>query len=174
MKYVGFLRGINAGGHVTVKMETLVDIFVQLGFKNVNTYNHNGNVIFESEEENIILLEKKIEKAFLKYFGYPIILIIKKIEELQSWVKMKFFRLFNNEDKVKRYVTLFWTENQTPMTIRKNGVDYIAELPGAVFSISKIIDGKHISPNDFIERQYGIPATTRDWKTILEIVKNFR
>jgi len=37
MKYVGFLCGINVGGHNIIKKEELQKIFVFLGFTNVST-----------------------------------------------------------------------------------------------------------------------------------------
>src|SRR6266567_4756201 len=44
--YVALLRGINVGVHQFISMADLKDVFVGLGFGDVETYINSGNVIF--------------------------------------------------------------------------------------------------------------------------------
>ena len=45
-KYVGFLRGINVGGHHKVPMAELSKELKKLNFENVVTLLNSGNVVF--------------------------------------------------------------------------------------------------------------------------------
>lgn len=174
MKYVAFLRGVNVGGRSILKMESLVEMFTGLGFKNVDTFNQTGNVFFESEETAAYIMEKRIEKACLENFGYPVILVIKRYDDLLKWVGKNVFKPFKKTPDLLLHVTLFSFDNQTPVNISKKNIEFIAEFPGAIFSVSKIVHGRYISPNDFVEREYGIPATTRDWDTIKGLVGKYK
>jgi uncharacterized protein (DUF1697 family) len=60
MKYIALLRGINVGGNHKVEMKNLKALFESLGFSDVSTYINSGNVIFESNEERSVVLEKII------------------------------------------------------------------------------------------------------------------
>ena len=68
MKYIALLRGINVGGNNKVEMKKLKDVFEALGFKNVSTYINSGNVIFETNETEMVKIVEKIEQAILKKY----------------------------------------------------------------------------------------------------------
>ncbi|HIZ53258.1 MAG TPA: DUF1697 domain-containing protein, partial [Candidatus Enterococcus avicola] len=61
MIYVALLRGINVGGNNKIKMVDLKRVFESLGFKNVKTYLHSGNIIFQAPKESQTILALKIE-----------------------------------------------------------------------------------------------------------------
>jgi uncharacterized protein (DUF1697 family) len=50
--YVALLRGINVGGKNIIKMETLKQCFVDMGFSDVKTYIQSGNVIFKTQKSD--------------------------------------------------------------------------------------------------------------------------
>ena len=54
--YISILRGINVGGQRTIKMDILKQLYSDLGFDKVKTYIQSGNVIFQSEAKDTILL----------------------------------------------------------------------------------------------------------------------
>ena len=81
-KYVAFLRAINVGGNAIIKMADLKQMFESAGLENVQTYIQSGNVIFESEEENIDALEKRIESQLEGAAGYKIHLFVRTMREL--------------------------------------------------------------------------------------------
>ncbi|WP_442598727.1 DUF1697 domain-containing protein [Neobacillus sp. D3-1R] len=65
--YVALLRGINVGGKNIIKMADLKHTFETIGLSRVKTYIQSGNVLFESEKEEITLrnqLENKIQEVF--------------------------------------------------------------------------------------------------------------
>ncbi len=80
-RLVAFLRAINAGRH-TIKMETLRQIFETLGFSQVETFTASGNVMFETDTQDIRALEKKIEKGLREELGYEVATFIRTEKEL--------------------------------------------------------------------------------------------
>jgi uncharacterized protein (DUF1697 family) len=84
-KYVAFLRGINVGGRI-IKMAELKICFEEMGFKNVTTLLQSGNVIFESDLDEL-RLKNKIEESLTKTFNYPAKVQVLQIDRLQKIVE---------------------------------------------------------------------------------------
>jgi uncharacterized protein (DUF1697 family) len=82
-KYIAFLRGINVGGNTILPMVKLTSICNGIGFKNARTYIQSGNVIFESELSEEILV-KKFEQALHASEQKHIPVIIRTKKELES------------------------------------------------------------------------------------------
>lgn len=72
MKYIALLRGINVGGNNKVPMSELKACFETAGFQNVTTYINSGNVLFDSDERDILLLAARCEKMIERQFGFPV------------------------------------------------------------------------------------------------------
>ena len=62
MTYISLLRGINVSGQKKIIMKDLKALHESLGFANVVTYIQSGNVIFESDADDQMLIGK-IEEA---------------------------------------------------------------------------------------------------------------
>lgn len=74
--YMALLRGVNVGGKKRVVMSTLKEYFEQHGFIKVVTYLNSGNVIFDSEETDILQLKKDCEALIELKFGFEIAVTI--------------------------------------------------------------------------------------------------
>ncbi|MEI5989306.1 DUF1697 domain-containing protein [Enterococcus crotali] len=90
--YIALLRGVNVGGKNRVVMATLKARFEQHGFTNVMTYLNSGNVIFDSEETEILQLTKDCEQLIEAAFGLKIIVtivpaeaLLKALEHMPDW-----------------------------------------------------------------------------------------
>lgn len=85
--YIAFLRGINVGGKNKVKMEVLKQMFERLDLYSVQTYIQSGNVIFKSAEEakNV---RQRIEYEFEQNFGFPVMVLLRTIEELEELITL--------------------------------------------------------------------------------------
>jgi len=83
---IAILRGINVGGRRKILMADLKAICKKLGLKEVKTYIQSGNIIFNSDEQ-ILILENKLEKAITENFGFDVPVIIRSSIELQTAVE---------------------------------------------------------------------------------------
>ena len=76
MRYVALLRGINVGGKTLIKMAELKACVEELGLEQVTTYIASGNVLFESDEEDLAKLETTLERAIEKRFELPVKVVV--------------------------------------------------------------------------------------------------
>lgn len=174
ISYIAFLRGINVSGHKIIKMADLAKMFTGMKFKNVKTYIASGNVLFDSNEKDVSKLEAKIEKEILKTFGFDVVVFVRTRDELEKIIKLNPFAKIKIE-KPKFYV-LFTKEKFTklklPFVSEKYAVEVIAALDNNFFCVARPdIVGSGGGANLFIEKEHKIPATTRNWNTILKILQ---
>ena len=101
--YVAFLRGINVGGKSMLPMPELKLLCEKIGFLNVRTYINSGNVLFESELEEEVLI-RKLEEALLRFMKNPIPVMVRSLEELESVLEVN---PFPKEDPAKVGVMFF-------------------------------------------------------------------
>ena len=83
-RYVAFLRGINISGKNKVPMAELKKGFEKLKFAEVKTYLNSGNVIFSSDEDDIVSFTARIETMIKDQFGLDIPVFVISKEELTN------------------------------------------------------------------------------------------
>ena len=70
-EYIALLRGINVGGNNIIKMSDLKTAFERRGFQNVSTYINSGNILFDSELEEVPV-KTACENLIAEDFGLDI------------------------------------------------------------------------------------------------------
>jgi uncharacterized protein (DUF1697 family) len=173
--YIAILRGINVSGRKPVKMDVLRDLFIKSGFEQVNTYIQSGNVVFQSEKTDTKDLQSIISKKIRDQFGFdiPVFVLVKDdlivISENNPFIKER------KENTDKLHVT-FLSEVPSSQTAGKlNIADYLPDefiIQGrAVYLCCPNGYGRTKLNNNFFESKLKVTATTRNWKTVLELVK---
>jgi uncharacterized protein (DUF1697 family) len=173
--YVAFLRGINVGGQKLVKMEELNRSFTALGFKNVKTLIQSGNVIFESPETPEAVLLVKIGKKLEKDLGLQVPLMLQTLSGIAALVKEDPFRMVKAGADVKRYVAFFSEDPRfhptLPLKSPKKDLEILAATKRLAFCLAfPVGDGHYGFPNAFLESEFGVPATTRNWNTLVKLI----
>lgn len=172
--YIAILRGINVSGQKMIKMEALRQLFENLGFAKVKTYIQSGNVVFLSDQPSPADLEKQISTHILAQFGYqvPVLVIEKTVWE--SVFKNNPFVNQRNEDIGKLHVT-FLAANPAPAQVDK--IKDMAYPPdefilagNAVYLFCPNGYGNTKLSNTFFENKLKVSATTRNWKTVQELL----
>lgn len=82
MKYLCLLRGVNVGGNNKVSMAELRSCFEAAGFANVQTYINSGNVIFESAESDLVVLNDTCERCIEERFGFSVRTLVLSVDGL--------------------------------------------------------------------------------------------
>lgn len=176
-QYVAFLRGINVGGHVLIKMTDLKKFFEKMGFKNIRTLLASGNVIFESDRKGKKVLTKEIGSGLKKVFKKDINIILRSLDDLKKLQSSEPFKEIDMAPGIRLYVT-FLSEKAILRTIT---IPYISPqkefcilhaTPTEVFSVLDISKGNG-TPDamNILEKEYGSDVTTRNWNTVLKILK---
>src|SRR6266403_3888870 len=114
--YVALLRGIMPM-NPNMKGEKLKAVFESLGFKNVSTVIASGNVVFETNSQNAVALEAKIEKALPVQLGFTSTTIIRSREELLRLVKKDSFRGIEDTKPNYLIVTFFKDRREELCTV---------------------------------------------------------
>lgn len=172
--YVALLRGINVGGNVLVSMAKLKEVFEALGFGNVKTLLASGNVIFQAQKTEPAKLAGNIADAMEKTFKRRVDVIVLAIEELAKLQDRNPFKGIKVTPETRLYVTFL---SERPKSAR------IPKLPSADFKILSVKDGMVCSVLRLsadkgtvdlmgaIEKEFGKKVTTRNWNTVLKIIK---
>lgn len=173
VRYVAFLRGINVGGNKLIKMEALAAAFISAGFRNVKTYIASGNVIFDSGAKPDTLA-KKIERKLLQTFGHQIAVMVFQLADLQALVKRSPFKRVKRDKDVMLFVILLRSEVtgvKLPLESKTENFRVIAIQDRAAFMVARRKKtGWFVYPNNFIEKEFRVAATTRNWSTVEKVV----
>jgi len=176
LKYIAFLRGINVSGQKIIKMENLREMFSSFGLKNVTTYIQSGNVLFETAKTNAQTLTKKIESGLQKAFGYDVTVILRTVDEVAEIVKLNPFKNIQPDADVGLYVTFIAEElnpkPKLPLFSKQKDVEIIGMNNCDAFCLAlPVKNGRYGFPNVFIEKEFRVLATTRNWTTVRKVVE---
>lgn len=171
-EYVAFLRGINVGGHHKVPMKDLRAELSKINLKNIITLLNSGNVLFESNENN---LENRISEHLKKAFGFPIPTLIRKYEEIIEMLNTDPFKEVMITRDIRLYVSFLKKEVENELTLPWKSTDASFQIIGktdkSIFSVLDLSISKTPKAMDALEKFYGKEITTRNWNTIELIEK---
>jgi uncharacterized protein (DUF1697 family) len=176
IKYCGFLRGINVGGHVLIKMADLKKVFEKMGFKNVRTILASGNIIFEAKKSDSKKLANEIETELKKNFKRDIKVMLRSINYLEKLQSEEPFKNIKVTPDTRRYVTLLAEKTKAhtitiPYASANGEFRIIHNTPWEVFSVVDLSKGKGtIDAMSILEKEFGSNITTRNWNTIERVL----
>lgn len=173
--YISILRGINVSGQKLIKMDTLREMYKNLGFENVTTYVQSGNVVFRSEDIEIEKLEKRIIRQIEKVFGFDVPVIILTFDHLQQVIDDNPFSKDPDKDPAFLHVT-FLVSQPGEYDIRvieekKQNGEEVTVKERAVYLYCPNGYGRTKLNNTFLEMKLKVGATTRNWKTTNELLR---
>jgi uncharacterized protein (DUF1697 family) len=190
MKYAAFLRGINVGGNKKVPMSDLKKCLEKLGYENVKTLLNSGNVIFETKKTSPNSLTKTIETTLEKTFGFKIRTIIRSIDEIEKLIESNPFKGIKVTPNTRLYITFISEAGGGTPLVRGRGSKEAKEplklpytTPDKSFKILKASDteiysvlivtpeSRTVSAMGTLEKEYYSNVTTRNWNTIMKMVK---
>jgi uncharacterized protein (DUF1697 family) len=172
-KFLALLRGINVGGNNVIKMEHLKTSFVDIGFDSVLTYIQSGNVIFESDLDNLNEITEIIEKKLSDVFSYQSKIVLLHSNKLND-VIMKSpvgFGLSNDEFK---YDVMFLKEPLTAEQVieslkLREGVDKVYAGLNVVYFSRLISKSGQSYLNKLITQPIYKQMTIRNWNTTTKL-----
>jgi uncharacterized protein (DUF1697 family) len=173
--YIAFLRGINVGGNTLIKMEDLKKSFLSLGYSNIKTILASGNIIFDTPDEDPVLISKAISLCLVKKLGREISVIVRSMEELRGLQTRQPFRNVEMTPKTKTFLTFIpdykKIKNKTKPT-HYDGFSILEIFDGIVVSVLQVKPDKStLDLMEVIEKEFGKNVTTRNWNTILKVLK---
>ncbi len=136
-RFVALLRGINVGGNNIIKMADLKTCFENVGFANVVTYIQSGNVLFDSDEIDLLQLSQQIEKTLSERFNYNSKVVLLSQQALIQIINAAPNGFGVNPDEY-RYDVIFLkqplTSEEALSKIKtKKGVDFVTASEGVLY-----------------------------------------
>ncbi len=142
----------------------MAKLFESFGFNNVKTFLQTGNVLFDSDETDTAKNIKIIDDGIFNELGYRVTVILRTKKELLDIVEQNPFKDYDGD--VKYYITFLAEEPKRPLTlpIRMNDIENeVFKLENNnVFTVGFNVKGRYGFSNVFIEKEFGVPATTRN------------
>jgi uncharacterized protein (DUF1697 family) len=83
---VSMLRAVNVGGHNKIKMDALRTLYESLKLREPQSYVQSGNVVFKTDERDLVRLTKKIENAIERTFGFRPDMVLRTSSDLRDVV----------------------------------------------------------------------------------------
>jgi uncharacterized protein (DUF1697 family) len=171
---ISMLRGVNLGPHRRMKMEALRELYASLKLRDPQTYVQSGNVIFNTNEKNLVQLAKRIEKAIERGFGFHSDVILRTALELRDVIARNPFAKRKNIEPNKLLVNFLASEpgRDACHALRALKVD-----PEEVFIVGREL--YIYFPNGLarpklswptIDRILGTPGTGRNWNSVTKML----
>ena len=172
--YVALLRGINLGSRNKIRMADLRELVEGLGHRNVRTHILSGNVLFESGRRGVGALERELEKAIKKRFGFDVAVLVRTADELEDVVRKN--PLTHATGEGSRLFVLF--TDRDPPKERLEGIDPKAYEPEEFAVGDRVIyawfrqglQGSKLSGALSGER-LGVTMTNRNWNTVTKLLE---
>jgi len=172
---VCFLRGINVGGHATIKMDALRALFISLKFHEPETYVQSGNIVFKTPERSLRLVAASIKQAIEKEFSCSPEIILRTAAELRAVVRNNPFAKRSNIEAAKLHV--FFLAAQ-PAKNAAESLRRLAIQPEELHIIGRELFiyfpngvGKSRLPWARLDKALETKGTGRNWNTVTKVVE---
>jgi len=167
---ISLLRGINVSGQKLIKMADLKGLYEGLGFANVRTYLQSGNVVFDSLDKDASELTARIEARIEQVYGYLVTVFIRRPGDFQRILENSPFADRPGAQPNRLLVTFLLRRplesKLNDLSIPPGTSDELLIGEGEIYLFCPDGYGKSKLSNNYIERKLGVPATTRNWKTV--------
>jgi uncharacterized protein (DUF1697 family) len=172
---ISILRGINVGGQNKIPMVELKALYEKAGFKNVTTYIQSGNVVFSAEKKELNSLPDKIQQIIFKKYGFNVPVIVRTVDEMESVVKSNPMLKIKGIDIEKLHVTFLSAYPSEQALEKIKTYDYRPDefiiVEREIFIYCPNGYGNTKISNTFFENKLKVTATTRNWRTVNELLK---
>lgn len=170
---ISLLRGINVSGRNKIPMMELKAMYEASGFTAVRTYIQSGNVVFQSRGSG--KLAGTIAGKIKETFGFEVPVVIRTAAEMEQIVHGNPMMGEPGITAEHLHVTLL---SDTP------DAALVSRIPADIYAPDRfLVKGKEIYlycpggygntklTNGFFEKKLQVTATTRNWKTMNELLK---
>ena len=171
--YVALLRGINLGSRNKVAMADLREVFTAVGVEDVTTYVQSGNVVCKSRE-GAATLAGAVEKEIGRRLGLDVTVLVRTKPEVVKVLAGNPFAK-RGDEPASLHVT-FLGETPDRARVRKldperGGSDDFRVAGREVYLHCPNGYGRSKLTNAYFEKELGVAATTRNWKTVTKLAE---
>jgi uncharacterized protein (DUF1697 family) len=171
--YAALLRGVNLGARNRVRMPELRALVEELGCTDVGTYVQSGNVVFRSDRGAAVLAQQ-IERAIRGRLRLDVPVVIRSRRQLEKLLAAN--PLGRPKARENTLYVTFLAGKPDPGRVRRLREESFEperfELVGEdVYLFFPDGYGRSKLNNALLERRLGVPATTRNWRTVTALAE---
>lgn len=170
---IALFRGINVGGNNILPMKKLVPLLERLGLEEVRTYIQSGNVVFETNADDLSILERRISGAIDSEFGFEPRVLLVTGEEFKRAIETNPFPNATSEPKSLHFFFLAEPPPAPDLAGLESlrAEDEAFQIIGSVLYLHAPIGVGKSKLAAKIERLVGVPVTARNWRTVSKIAE---
>ncbi len=169
---IAILRGINVGGHRKLPMADLRELLGAMKCTNVRTYIQSGNAVFEYSGKDPAALAQRIEQRIKDRFGFDVPVIVRSVKEMKQVVVANPYMKDKRIDVDELHVTFLAEAPKSPMIPEHNyAPDSFVLTKKEVYLHCPDGYGNTKLNNTFFENKLKVSCTTRNWRTVNELVR---
>lgn len=171
---ISLLRGVNVGGHHTIKMDALRTMCESLKLRHPVTYVQSGNVVFDTNERDLSKLSGRIENAIEETFAIRTEVILRTLPEWQDVIARNPFAAREGVQP-NRLIVMFlgsWPPPEVearisslqtePDELELDGRELFGYFPNGL-GRSKLAAS--------LGKLLKVPSTARNWNTVLKLLE---
>jgi len=173
-RMVALLRGINVGRNKRVSMAELAGLLTDLGYTEVRTHLNSGNVVFSCQPRAKAGAAAKIRTAIADQLGVECEVMTRTAAELQAVVEGN--PLAEVATDPSRYLVAFLSDKPKPAAVRTvQATDFGDDAIRIVDDHAYLWCAQGVNDSPVVkaawQRQLGVSATTRNWRTVLKLAE---
>ena len=172
-KYVALLRAINLAGKNMAGMADLRAMMERAGFEGVQTLLQSGNIVFAPGRRAPASIEKALEAAFAKRFGFASDHFVRSGPELESVIAGNPFPKEASADP-GHLIVVFLKDDATPAAVKMlqsavKGREIVRAKGRHAYIYYPDGVGRSKLTAALIEKHLGCRGTARNWNTVLKL-----
>lgn len=176
--FVAFLRGVNVGGRRRIKMGELTELLNALGYGSVVTYLQSGNCVFQAEERDSRRISRRISEMIRDRFELDVAVLVLTGEELLSIHRNNPLLQHPGSDAESFHATILAepaaSAEEKELEALRSPSEEFALGDRAIYLSCPEGYRKTKLTNSVIEKRCGVPATTRNWRTLSALAELVR
>ena len=176
MRCVAFFRNVNLGRPGVPTREQLESAFLAAGAASAASFLVNGTLVFDvPPHARPRALAARAGALMRASCGLREPVFVRRLDELAALVASDPFGGAALAGEDVRCASFLGGHRAGlpafPLATARGDVDFVATTGAEVFSVVRVVGKSAGSPNAWLERTLGAPATTRNWRTIVRLVK---
>lgn len=178
MRYAAFLRNVNLGRPKSPTRAQLEAAFLDAGAATAASFQVNGTLVFTpAPGARPRAVASRACAALAVSCGMREPVFVRSVDELRALVRADPFAGQVAEGMDSPCISFLGAPRKPlpalPFATPRGDLELLAHDDTHVFSVSRWLGRSGGSPNAWLERQLGEPATTRNWRTVVRLVEKF-
>ena len=178
-RYAAFLRNVNLGRPGSPTRDQLEAAFLDAGATSAASFQVNGTLVFAIPPgARPRALASRAAERMRESCGLREPMFVRAVAELEALVASAPFAGQVADGRDACCITFLGAPRRPlpalPLVTPRGDLELLRSDDTHVLSVSRWVGKSGGSPNAWLERHLGEPATTRNWRTVVRLVEKYR